>query len=793
MARRLVDFRYNAASMILLLAATVLGTSVALGGRITWLEIALIGACIAINGVRALRPGLLSHPVTTVIWVLVFINVPVLYLLATTGMLGLPPAHGPDNQLPMVPVIISLAVPFQVFAAFVPSIPKAQYLVLMFVLVQGILGARTQVDLGWKPTAALMCVVALCAVMAHVGSVSSRLRANANALQRRSLSPSQVVRAGGLMLVVPLLLSALIFAAASFILLPRPTAGGGSADQGSGRFRPGPDGETPGDPGSEEEVEPDASHVTGLSREMRLGDFGAILQDDTIEAQVEIRHPDAAIYATAPRLRVSALTEFDGERWYVFGRERTGRLSPWQPVDSSGMLKLRHDPRSVHNLVTTAVTFVQPQSGERLSMMSIGRPYQVLGTYGVTSDGGAGELDSAFEYLDVNEEVRATTRIPGQRIWSYQIRGVLEAPIEQVSDKPAPALTGSSARLPNQISALLALNWREQGRFEALRDRPLELARAVDQWLRQSGDFTYSLSPAVRSPDGIVGFITNPAYRSGHCEYFAAAMAVILRHFDVQARIVIGYRARQPGERAGTWLVRRSDAHAWVEAKVDAGPWVTFDPTPPDYTQPAAGSPQVTGGDEFDTAAFDFDLLSEFDADRRARVLNALWSWLSSRASDLLALMAAPFALLPDWGRPPTWLASLLVLLFIGALAVVVMRRFRKLTVRRRMVKEGLGSTMARTKRKPELRAVHALWRELLEAVAASGFSRKPHQTPAEFAAAMQARGGEKYAGAADACRAYGELRYDPRLQTGGEAASSRVEELEAAFRSALDQLRRLS
>jgi hypothetical protein len=68
--------------------------------------------------------------------------------------------------------------------------------------------------------------------------------------------------------------------------------------------------------------------------------------------------------------------------------------------------------------------------------------------------------------------------------------------------------------------------------------------------------------------------------RRGHCEYFAAGMVVLLTALDIPPRIVGGFYGGQVNPLTGYIVLRRSDAHAWVEV-FDGTRWVTFDPTPP--------------------------------------------------------------------------------------------------------------------------------------------------------------------------------------------------------------------
>lgn len=104
-----------------------------------------------------------------------------------------------------------------------------------------------------------------------------------------------------------------------------------------------------------------------------------------------------------------------------------------------------------------------------------------------------------------------------------------------------------------------------------------ELASSrISAWLMQ---FTYAAgreAPSGRDP--VTWFVQDA--RSGHCEYFASAMALMLRSLDIPTRYVWGFQVSEADEEKGTWMVRERDAHAWVEVHVAGRGWTTWDPTP---------------------------------------------------------------------------------------------------------------------------------------------------------------------------------------------------------------------
>ena len=103
-------------------------------------------------------------------------------------------------------------------------------------------------------------------------------------------------------------------------------------------------------------------------------------------------------------------------------------------------------------------------------------------------------------------------------------------------------------------------------------------ARAVERRLRS--DYTYTLElPTVKVRDPLAYFLF--VRRKGHCEYFASAMAVMLRTLGIPSRVVTGFQSGVFNPLSGWQVVRASDAHSWVEGWTASGGWTVFDPTPP--------------------------------------------------------------------------------------------------------------------------------------------------------------------------------------------------------------------
>jgi hypothetical protein len=110
-------------------------------------------------------------------------------------------------------------------------------------------------------------------------------------------------------------------------------------------------------------------------------------------------------------------------------------------------------------------------------------------------------------------------------------------------------------------------------------DNDVDRAAAVARYLRRSYGYTLEL-PSREVADPLAYFLFTR--KKGHCEYFASAMAVMLRSLGIPSRLVTGFQSGIFNPMTDLYVIRASDAHSWVEAWLPGRGWVTFDPTPPD-------------------------------------------------------------------------------------------------------------------------------------------------------------------------------------------------------------------
>lgn len=112
-----------------------------------------------------------------------------------------------------------------------------------------------------------------------------------------------------------------------------------------------------------------------------------------------------------------------------------------------------------------------------------------------------------------------------------------------------------------------------------------QMVTAIRDHLRTSYSYTLEMVAPPGEQDPIQFFLFDR--KKGHCEYFASAMAAMCQSQGIPCRVITGYLATEYNTLTGQYLVRESNAHAWVEAFIvsDAdtgeGRWETFDASPP--------------------------------------------------------------------------------------------------------------------------------------------------------------------------------------------------------------------
>ena len=301
------------------------------------------------------------------------------------------------------------------------------------------------------------------------------------------------------------------------------------------------------------------TRLAGFATQVNLGDIGEIKTSSRPVMHITVYSPQRV---GGLKWRGGALTEFDGKRWTNASRTE-------QRIDVQ------------NNHVDLVPASERLSYGRRISYFVSLEPLQNDALF----------FAPAPEFLDLrarsiyrSDAGAYTLGKPISDGFRYDASSLLEEPpetappispppvlplAERAQDLQLPPLDPQIAALARSITAPLSGD--------------LERARAIERHLRKNYGYTLEL-PDRENSDPLAFFLFSR--RKGHCEYFASAMAVMLRSIGIPARLATGFQSGIYNDVTDRWLIRAGDAHSWVEAWIPRHGWTTFDPTPPDPNQP---------------------------------------------------------------------------------------------------------------------------------------------------------------------------------------------------------------
>ena len=132
---------------------------------------------------------------------------------------------------------------------------------------------------------------------------------------------------------------------------------------------------------------------------------------------------------------------------------------------------------------------------------------------------------------------------------------------------------------------------------------PYAATVALVAWFRRDGGFRYDQTPPPPNADepALVAFVTRT--KSGYCQHYAGAMALMLRFLGVPARVAAGFTSGSYDSDKHEWKVTDHEAHDWVEVYFPGWGWMPFDPTPGRGLLNAAYDPSSPAFDTRDTSS----------------------------------------------------------------------------------------------------------------------------------------------------------------------------------------------
>ncbi len=346
------------------------------------------------------------------------------------------------------------------------------------------------------------------------------------------------------------------------------------------------------------------SQSSGFGDTVELGGFGNIKTDTRVVMRMRVDRPAREADQRQPThldlyLRGVTLDEYSRGRWT---RSREGeqvgmrRLGSWQVFAPLGV------PLALQRLGRSSIPELTPIAGFRESEEHLSAlvTLEDIGTEAIfiASAPVGVELAPRGAIERRNQLVAGLDRtalVPNKSAGPVQYRflarngvpsreellAVGSPPITRYEgDTQAAAETNNYLQVPGDLGEDFHALTRS---LAAGRTSRLERVEAAMQYLedfRYTTDLRPSQMVVEQGADPVEGFLFE--LKEGHCEYFATALALMLRDMGVPTRVVNGYHGAHLNEVGGFYTVRQADAHSWVE--VDFGPlgWVVFDATPPD-------------------------------------------------------------------------------------------------------------------------------------------------------------------------------------------------------------------
>jgi transglutaminase-like putative cysteine protease len=326
--------------------------------------------------------------------------------------------------------------------------------------------------------------------------------------------------------------------------------------------------------------------VSGLGRNLSAtgnssGTVGFSLSLD-LAADLKSNNRDPVMQFTTtdtspPPLRVAVSTLYDSDRG-VWVPQRVRRSAVFESPDVPEPAGLSADiPRKRFTMVF---------NGNRLDQPHLAAPYPLI----------AADLNGVEWQLDNQTQDITVAQRPDSYSVSYWRLEPTATMLQNPTPNPGITFDNDLAVDPVSIQTVSALSEQlTKGKTSAY-----DKAMAIQQYLRATGGFTYSLTLAPPARDASGAFaafdpLTNfLVTKQGYCVQFATAMVMMSRAAGIPAHMAIGFL---PGTRVkSVWTVSAADAHTWPELYLDGIGWTRFEPTPSRGAPPGYAIPPTNAG-----------------------------------------------------------------------------------------------------------------------------------------------------------------------------------------------------
>jgi len=468
-----------------------------------------------------------------------------------------------------------------------------------------------------------------------------------------------------------------------------------------------------------------ASLMSGFTDDVELGKIGEIKKDNSVVMRIQTSE---RVQYPLLRWRGIALTTFDGRRWYTNDAVHQVKT----PDASTGWITLatRADMEGRPAAQVRFLALVQPMASD--AVFAPAQVFELRGNFASEEIAFAEAVRHSYLGVDSTGSIFNQSRNMAQiRYEGVSLLPVARPPeARSASTNYTPEMRRTYLQLPQHLDPRIPELARN---ISATANNPFDKAVAMENYLRTN--FGYTLNLTGRRPaDPLAHFLFET--KSGHCEYFASSMAVMLRTLGIPSREVNGFLPGEYNDVGGDYIVRASDAHSWVEAYFPGSGWLVFDPTPGGIGDSAGMFSRVALYlDWFQLAwnewIINYDLSHQTELARNVGQVTTDWKRKWKR--QLHQLEDKGMDRLSAWQRSHGLLRFVLPVLLLWSLVLLQLGWLRKFM--RWMILIWETNRPPGQRDNPQLAA--RLYRELLNLLDKRGCSRKDTQTPQEFAASL--------------------------------------------------------
>ncbi|MGH9738074.1 MAG: transglutaminase TgpA family protein [Candidatus Acidiferrales bacterium] len=468
------------------------------------------------------------------------------------------------------------------------------------------------------------------------------------------------------------------------------------------------------------------SLMTGFSDDVTLGEIGRIQQSRSVVMRIHVNGNPAG--AQDVHWRGIVLTNFDGRHWFT-------PAWPKEVISATPYGEYKFSPAELRGGKLIALRYtvlMEPTATDAIFFAP--RIADIRGRFSDSVPRPGGIPSSGFLVRDPTGSIfnpahnAVTTRYDAISFLPV----VSPAELRKARVGFPPEIRGVYLQLPPHIDPRirkLAQNVTAHSHNE------YDRISAISVFLNSHFRYTLNLPGPVPS-DPLANFLF--VTRAGHCEYFASAMTIMLRTLGIPARYVTGFAPGEYNDVAGDYIVRASDAHAWVEVYFPDYGWLTFDPTPAGNVNPSGMFGRL--GLYWDWFQYNwgewvvnYDFSHQMALGRNVHTASRSWS---DRARDFYergqqVALDAILALDRRTEDSRYFLPSLLVLLIALLLALRGRALIRYFVARWRLRAHRGGDLTA------SLAALE--YSEMLRLLEKRGWKKSPSQTALEFASAIPA------------------------------------------------------